>query len=73
MSAHRRAGANALAWLSERRKAIVAFVLPGLVLLAPTLLSGGLPSAADWRIAAATCLLTAVGVERVGNASKRQD
>jgi hypothetical protein len=81
VSEHRRPGAYALdrliaairglvAWLARRRKAVLAFVLPGLTLLAPTLLRGDLPTAAEWRIAAVTCVVTAIGVERISNAQK---
>lgn len=61
-----------LAFVNARRKAVAAFVLPGLGVLAPTLLDGDLPTTGQWRSAAAICLLTAFGVERVRNRLQRR-
>ncbi|MDR6117284.1 hypothetical protein QE370_000468 [Aeromicrobium sp. SORGH_AS981] len=54
-------------WVNARRKAVVAFVMPGLVILAPTLLAGDVPTAGEVRVALVTCVLTALGVERISN------
>jgi hypothetical protein len=56
-----------VAWLAQRRKAVLGFVLPAVTLLAPILLRGDLPTATEWRVAAVTCIVTAIGVERVSN------
>ncbi len=54
-------------YVRRRRKAVVAFVTPGVVLLAPALYEGRVPTRAELGVALVTCVLTALGVERVRN------
>lgn len=63
MSAHR----LDVSALDPYRKAIVAFLTPGLAMLAPTLVVGDLPTGREWLAAFAVSALVSLGVYVVPN------
>lgn len=58
---------KALDWLAQRKKAILGFVAPGVVLLVADVSDGSLPTAHEWETIAAACVLTALGIHQIPN------
>ena len=65
---------SALDTVDRYRKAIVAFVAPGAVVITSSVLpssdGGGSVTAAEWITAACACVITSAAVGGIGNASK---
>jgi uncharacterized membrane protein (DUF2068 family) len=61
---------NALEWLAQRKKALVGFAAPGVVLLVADVSDGTLPTRGEWVAIASACVLTAFGVHRIANKPK---